>query len=231
MEIEPRPSVVAKKLWNIVRIVLIMMRKGLAKSKIMGEFHLLLKRGKLAGKAMAENFILHHYSAFSCRSNDAVSFISPREYEFSCSNSPANTYNPFHFNKRNKHHHGHHNYLSKSYNYDDVSTTVTAVQKMLEIYLNNNNNSGTNNVNHSNNFLHHHLGGDQTVEASPLVTLPGFGRSPAVRQLRITDSPFPLKDEGGDSLVDAKADDFIKKFYKNLKQQKRMSYLESPYRF
>ncbi|EXB59783.1 hypothetical protein L484_010894 [Morus notabilis] len=222
MEIEPRPSVVAKKLWNIVRIVLIMMRKGLSKSKLMVDFHLLLKRGKLAGKAMAENFILHHYSAFSCRSNDAVSFISPREYEFSCSNSPAN-FNPFHFNKRNKHHHHHHNNynLSRSYNYDDVSSTVTAVQKVLEMYLSNNNST-----NHGN----YHLGGDQTVEASPLVMLPGFGKSPLVRQLRITDSPFPLKDEGGDNQVDVKAEDFINKFYKNLKLQKKMSYLESPYR-
>lgn len=83
-------------------------------------------------------------------------------------------------------------------------TTVAAVQKVLEM-LNNE---------------------AAAVEASPMV-LPGFGRSPMVRQLRVTDSPFPLKDEG-DSQVDKAAEEFIKKFYKDLKSQKRMSALESP---
>ncbi|PON45141.1 Avr9/Cf-9 rapidly elicited protein [Parasponia andersonii] len=219
-QIEASTSVVAKKLWNIVRVVFIMMRKGLSKSKIMVEFHMLMKRGKLAGKAMAHNFILNHSTAsaaFSCRSNDAVSFVSPREYEFSCSNSPAAAafnnylYRPFgHFNKRNKHSH----YFPKSsaYDHDDVSSTVSAVQKvLLEMY------------NLNNNYNHQNMG----VEASPLVTLPGFGKSPlGMRQLRITDSPFPLNNEGGDTQVDSKAEDFINKFYKNLKLQR----LDSPAR-
>lgn len=165
----------------------------------MVDLHLMLKRGKLAGKAMANNLTLNnHFSAMSCRSNDALSFISPREYEFSCSNSPA-YHNPFQFNKR-KHHH---NNVTKSYRYDDV-TTVNAVQKVLEM-LNN-----------------------DMVEASPLVTLPGFGKSPMVRQLRVTDSPFPLKDDG-DSQVDKAAEEFINKFYKDLQLQKRTAALESPY--
>uniref|UniRef100_A0A803P2Z5 Uncharacterized protein n=1 Tax=Cannabis sativa TaxID=3483 RepID=A0A803P2Z5_CANSA len=88
-QIEASTSVVAKKLWNIVRVVFIMMRKGLSKSKIMVEFHMLMKRGKLAGKALAHNFILNHGVSSSsassigggggsgCRSSDAVSFVSP----------------------------------------------------------------------------------------------------------------------------------------------------------
>ncbi|KAF4390028.1 uncharacterized protein LOC115703935 [Cannabis sativa] len=224
-QIEASTSVVAKKLWNIVRVVFIMMRKGLSKSKIMVEFHMLMKRGKLAGKALAHNFILNHGAftsssassiggggGFGCRSSDAVSFVSPREYEFSCSNSPAapafnNLYKSLgHFNKRSSNKH----YFAKSssssastkFDYDDVSNTVNAVQKvLLEMY----------NMNHNNNNI------DQ---ASPLVTLPGFGKSPlGMRQLRITDSPFPLNYEGGDTQVDSKADDFIKRFYKNLKMQ------------
>ncbi|XP_062090878.1 uncharacterized protein LOC133797098 [Humulus lupulus] len=225
-QIEASTSVVAKKLWNIVRVVFIMMRKGLSKSKIMVEFHMLMKRGKLAGKALAQNFVLNHATfssssistggGFGCRSNDAVSFISPREYEFSCSNSPAafnNLYKTFgHFNKRSNKHH----YFTKSsganntnYDYDDVSNTVNAVQKVLfEMY----------NMNHNNNSSH--IYPSSTVEASPLVTLPGFGKSPmGMKQLRITDSPFPLNYEGGDTQVDSKADDFIKRFYRNLKMQ------------
>lgn len=68
----------------------------------------------------------------------------------------------------------------------------------------------------------------RVVEASPLVTLPGFGTSPVGRQLRVTDSPFPLKDEG-DSQVDKAAEEFIKKFYKDLNLQKTMALLDSPY--
>ncbi|XP_062148434.1 uncharacterized protein LOC133857254 [Alnus glutinosa] len=200
MEMEPNPPAVAKKLWNMMRVVFFMLRKGICKSKIMVDLHLMLKRSKLAGKAIAENMTLHnHLSAMSCRSNDALSFVSPREYEFSCSNSPA-YHHPFHFNKR-KHHH---NLFTKSYRYDDV-TTANAVQKVIEM-LNN-----------------------DMAEASPLVTLPGFGKSPMVRQLRVTDSPFPLKDDG-DSRVDKAAEDFINKFYKDLKLQKRTAAIESPYR-
>ncbi|KAJ7969548.1 Avr9/Cf-9 rapidly elicited protein [Quillaja saponaria] len=208
MDMEPSPPVVAKKLWNMVRIVFFMLRKGICKSKLMVDLHLMLKRGKLASKAIVNNLMLHHhYAAFTCRSNDShLSFISPREYEFSCSNSPA--YPIFQINKRNKHHHhhhgAHHHFPKSSYRYDDV-TTVNAVQKMLEM-----------------------LNNDISVEASPLVTLPGFGKSPIGKQLRITDSPFPLKDEG-DSQVDKAADDFITKFYKDLKLQKNKAALESPY--
>ena len=56
--------------------------------------------------------------------------------------------------------------------------------------------------------------------ASP--ALPGFGRSPMVRQLRITDSPFPLKDIDGDGEVDKAAEEFIERFYNELKRQKNM---------
>ncbi|KFK29463.1 hypothetical protein AALP_AA7G137400 [Arabis alpina] len=54
---------------------------------------------------------------------------------------------------------------------------------------------------------------------------------PAARQLRVTDSPFPLEDAGDDDhVVDKAAEEFIKKFYKNLKLQKNMgNVLESPY--
>ncbi|KAK4719189.1 hypothetical protein R3W88_017527 [Solanum pinnatisectum] len=62
----------------------------------------------------------------------------------------------------------------------------------------------------------------QSETASP-DALPGFGRStPAVRQLRITDSPFPLRDaDNGDMIshVDEKADEFISRFYRHLRRE------------
>ncbi|CAL1414318.1 unnamed protein product [Linum trigynum] len=216
---EPKtPEEVAKKLWHIARVVFFMLRRGISKSRIAVDLGLLAKRGnKLAGKAIA-NFLTfnglgggthshshvstahHHYHnksssfLFGCRSNGAVSFVSPREYEFSCSNSPALSFYPFH--KRRK-----------AAKYDDA-TTVAAVQRMLEM------------LNHS----------EASAAASPM--MPGFGRSPAtVRQLRITDSPFPVKDEGGGGQVDRAADEFIKRFYKDLKSEKATAAAmdQSPY--
>lgn len=57
---------------------------------------------------------------------------------------------------------------------------------------------------------------------SPL--LPGFGPSPQVRQLRITDSPYPVRDFEENNNVDEAADEFINKFYKDLKRQNALAY-------
>ncbi|CAI8611934.1 unnamed protein product [Vicia faba] len=63
------------------------------------------------------------------------------------------------------------------------------------------------------------LSNDQAiVEASP--ALFGLDRSPAVRRLRVTDSPFPLRDDDEkDSQIDKAAEEFIKRFYSQLKMQ------------
>ncbi|KAF5793289.1 hypothetical protein HanXRQr2_Chr09g0415781 [Helianthus annuus] len=53
--------------------------------------------------------------------------------------------------------------------------------------------------------------------ASP--ALPGFGRSPVVRQLRVSDSPFPLSNVDEDSHVDEAAEQFINRFYSDLRRQ------------
>ncbi|KAF7851883.1 hypothetical protein BT93_L2026 [Corymbia citriodora subsp. variegata] len=211
MEMEPRTPEVVKKLWSVVRAVAFAMRKGMfSKSKLMVDLHILLQRGKLAGKAIG-SLMLHHYSTFTCRSDDDVACVSAstfalREYEFSCSNTPAN--NLF-FPKRGSKHRHHHSrrrhHLAPRYN-DAVA--IGAVQKVLEM-----------------------LNSADVVEASPML-LPGFGKSPVVRQLRITDSPFPLKDDDGDGgLVDAAAEEFIRKFHKDLRLQKTMASVESPYHY
>lgn len=71
------------------------------------------------------------------------------------------------------------------------------------------------------------LSGD--VAASPLMGA-AFGRSPvAVRQLRVTDSPFPLKDDDVDCHVDKAADEFIERFYKELRRQKWKAVQEAAY--
>ncbi|KAF6167301.1 hypothetical protein GIB67_043162 [Kingdonia uniflora] len=170
-----------------------MIRRGILKSKFMVDLHnLMMKRGKFAGKAIGNLMFHHNYSStFGCRSQDQhLSFITPtpREYEFSCSNTP--NYNPFHVST-NKH-------RKNRDRYNRDITTVNAVQKILEML----NNEVT-----------------VTEAASPL--LPGFGLStPRVRQLRITDSPFPLKNGEEDSHVDKEAEEFIERFYQQLRLQK-----------
>nr|GEW23343.1 hypothetical protein [Tanacetum cinerariifolium] len=47
---------------------------------------------------------------------------------------------------------------------------------------------------------------------------PGFEKSPMVRQLRITDSPFPLSNGDEDGQVDADADEYITRFYNSLRR-------------
>ncbi|XP_058774169.1 uncharacterized protein LOC131648427 [Vicia villosa] len=64
------------------------------------------------------------------------------------------------------------------------------------------------------------LNNDQEiVEASPALSI--FERSSRVRQLRVTDSPFPLRDDddGKDNQIDKAAEDFIKRFYRQLRKQ------------
>ncbi|CAN0858752.1 hypothetical protein LINGRAHAP2_LOCUS7439 [Linum grandiflorum] len=57
---------------------------------------------------------------------------------------------------------------------------------------------------------------------APSPMLPGFGKSPMGRQLRITDSPFPLREEdhGDNGVVDQKAGEFIANFYRELQKQR-----------
>ncbi|XP_022965939.1 uncharacterized protein LOC111465667 [Cucurbita maxima] len=201
MEVEPIRPAVKKKLWNVLRAVVFMLRKGVRTF----DLHLILKRSKIAGKAIGNLIEFHHGSAFSCQTIDiANSYISTRDYEFSCSNSPA-AYPFRYFNKLRKHRN--HQYFPKSYRHDDFST-VAAVTRVLDI-----------------------LQTDQNSEKSPLVPLPGFGKSPlVVRQLRVTDSPFSLKDDGDSQFVDKAAEEFIKKFYKDLRLERSFAACESPYR-
>ncbi|VFQ83219.1 unnamed protein product [Cuscuta campestris] len=55
---------------------------------------------------------------------------------------------------------------------------------------------------------------------APSPALPGFGRTPVVRQLRVSDSPYPIREaEEGGGQVDAAAEAFISKFYNALRRQ------------
>ncbi|KAJ0007992.1 hypothetical protein Pint_29627 [Pistacia integerrima] len=195
MEQQQNLPVLAKRMWSIVRVMFFMVRKGLSKRKLMVDLNMMLKRGKIAGKALSN--LLHHHSHHNHHVSSYV--VPPNEYEFSCSNTPNYTF-PFHLNKRKSNYHHFFGCAHAPPTDDDDVNTVKVVLEML------NNN-------------------DMLVEASP--ALPGFGRSPFVRPLRITDSPFPLRDVDEDNgYVDKAAEEFIQKFYKELEKQKKLSTAE-----
>ncbi|KAL1551578.1 hypothetical protein AAHA92_19400 [Salvia divinorum] len=163
---EQNLPIIAKKFWKIVRVLYFMLRKGISKAKLLADLGLMMKRGKIAGKAAIHNLIFHHA--------DAARPI--KEYEFSCGNSPAFNFPSFKRGKR-----------AVAAAPFDGELLAAALEMM------------------------------NGAAASP--ALPGFGPSPMVRQLRITDSPFPLCNVEEDNHVDEAAERFIMKFYSDLKRQ------------
>ncbi|XP_054785339.1 uncharacterized protein LOC129291825 [Prosopis cineraria] len=189
---------IAKRVWNLVRVAFFMLRKGISKGKLLMDLNMMLKRRrKIAGKAIS-NLMFHHHHHHHHDGSSHHQFSGQHEYEFSCSNTPNNFFfsiggSKRHHHSRHPHHHNHSLFFACAHEppTQDDEVVVKAVLEMLN--------------------------NEVMVEASP--ALPGFGRSPMVRQLRVTDSPFPLRDTDGDHQVDKAAEEFIKKFYKELKNQ------------
>ncbi|KAJ0755522.1 hypothetical protein HanPI659440_Chr09g0358891 [Helianthus annuus] len=173
---------VAKKVWSMVRAMLYMIKKNISKRKLLLDLNMMMKRSKIARKALKNRMHHHHSPNF------------PEHYEFSCSNTPVYPLSFFTTNK--KHHKQHkkttHNKSTVVNNEHDHIFVDPAVIKALEMML-------------------------ASAAASPVV--PGLGKSPMVRQLRVTDSPFPLSNGEEDSYVDEAAEKFIVKFYNELRRQ------------
>ncbi|KAE8699458.1 Casein kinase I protein isoform 1 [Hibiscus syriacus] len=206
---EQNTAVTAKRVWSIVKAILFMMRKGiLSKRKLMVDLNMKLKRGKIAGAKAIGSFMFHHHHNNDNRqvstSFTAEAPAAAGEYEFSCSNTPKYIF-PFNLATKKKSNNYYQHFFACTHAPptldDDNVATINAVKVALEM-LNKN-----------------------VVAASPM--LPGFGQTPLARQLRITDSPFPLRDVDEDNgYVDKAAEDFINKFYKDLKlQNNRMAEL------
>ncbi|KAK9666076.1 hypothetical protein RND81_14G158700 [Saponaria officinalis] len=191
---EQNVQVIAKKAWHIAKVVYFLLRKNISKRKFLLELkYLATKRPKLTGKTT-----YHHKNHHNCGG----------AYEFSCSNTPSHqTY--FNHNKRGN--------KSKDYYYcptihaRDGERELHAVNRVLDMMLTVGNGQNNGDVESS------------LFSYSPVLPGFGFGRSPVVRELRVTDSPYALlnNDEGEmiDYRVDEAADEFIKRFYDQLKQQ------------
>ncbi|EHA8590496.1 hypothetical protein COCNU_scaffold019505G000010 [Cocos nucifera] len=200
------PKDTSKKLWRIVRSIYQMFRRGIIRAV---DLHLLLQRGKIAGKALGDLLTSHHHyhttsggtsypSTFSCRSMDVnTAFYSPKEIQFSCSNTPSH---PFLYStkRRNRRH--------RDYYYN---CKVAAIAKAFEI-LNSEILETT----------------DVAVASASPESEWSYGKSPVVvRQLRVTDSPFPTREEEEevDDRIDSEAEEFIRRFYEQLRLQQCVS--------
>ncbi|XP_054782471.1 uncharacterized protein LOC129289687 [Prosopis cineraria] len=192
---ESNSTVISKRAWSIVRVFFFMLRKGFAKGKLMMNLNLMLKRpGKLAGKAIA-NHISHHHGGSATFHDVPLHFSTAREYEFSCSNTPNYSF----FSKRRNPRH----LFACAQAPLTLDDDTVAVHNALKVAL---------------EMLDDKKYKD-VVEASP--ELLGFGRTAMGRQLRVTDLPFPVQDGNNDrdDPVDEAAEEFIKRFYRELRKQ------------
>ncbi|KAK6912012.1 Protein of unknown function DUF761, plant [Dillenia turbinata] len=184
-----------------------MVRKGMSKRKLLVDLNMMMKRGKIAGTKAFHNLKFRHhrntsFSFTSASSRDQHVFPTPSHsyYEFSCSNTPVHTlssYLPFHLHK----------HRTQPRAADAPSTADDmAVDIVLEMLKSSD------------------LADDGATHVASAY-LPGFRRSPMVRPLRITDSPFPLPnmDDEETRQVNKAAEDFIKRFYNDLKTQSRIT--------
>ncbi|KAL2936277.1 DNA ligase [Bienertia sinuspersici] len=169
---EQNLPIITKKVWKMMKMALLMLRKGICKKKLLLDLNLMMKRAKLTAKAASASATTVVWSTHQ-----------PREYEFDCKNTPLYR----HYFNKNKNGHDHHNnyYIMPSPNVKD-HTEFEAVNKVLESMVSNK------------------LNGKR-------------------RQLSITDSPFMSQNEEVNNKygqrVDEAAEDFIKKFYSQLKAQ------------
>jgi len=201
----------ARRLWHVVLAVCHMLRRGLSRKRIMMDVHLLLGRGKLAGRAL-RGLLAHpaghgHLTAYGASSSSSLAsfYGHPREVEFSCTTTPSylQHYGLFPFKGGRRGARGEYGGLDAAAvarAFDMLSAEVEA-------------GGGTPAVSAA--------GGVATATPSPMVARI-LRRSPAgVRPLRATDPPPPAAPEDGccNERVDAEADDFIRKFYEQLRLQ------------
>ncbi|CAA2959215.1 Hypothetical predicted protein [Olea europaea subsp. europaea] len=114
----------------------------------------------------------------------------PNEFEFSCSNGPAYPNFKLPFHL-NKRKHNQRMFSPPPRATEEDFMNMSEVEKTLEVFY--------------------------SAAASPAFL--GFGKSPIIRQLRVTDSPFPLRNADDDNHVDEAAEKFIMKFHDDLRRQ------------
>lgn len=185
--------VVAKRLWNIVKMAFLLLRKGsVLKRKIMVDIHLMMKRGKV----LLGNLLLNH--SLHSLGRSSMTGFGLHDYEFSCSNSPA----PFSFHMRSKHH-----------SYFPSMALFSCIQpRALDEDLDNKSNAVV--ISQSEYFT------KSNMDLSNLPVVDGSRPlSPFCR------SKEELYADQADHQVDKQAEEFISKFYDQIRLQRQVSLL------
>ncbi|XP_047341254.1 uncharacterized protein LOC124944951 [Impatiens glandulifera] len=204
-------QVAARRFWNIVRGMILVLRKNICNKKklTMFDFDIMFKRGKLAGKNIIHNLAFHSQSKAGARYHFPSQLGPHHEYEFSCSNTPARVF-PFPF--RNKNNNNNHFFACAHApeTADDIPCSsgsfTFSSSELLESPA-----------------VAAFLKSPMFYNANSSPALPGFGRTPISRQLRVTDSPYPVHDLEESCHVDKAAEEFILKFYEHLRKQDSMA--------
>ena len=228
------PPGFGKRLMSVLRAVYHMLRRGLCRKRLMMDLHLLFGRGKLAGKAL-RNLVAaanhphgahHHHHLVAARAgagspNGAAGAASssasaadlpfapnPSDVEFSCETTPSYSYAgpvralfPFRIRGRG---------AARGCDGLDFAQVARALEMM----------SAAEDAAAGAGETPPPPASAAGATPSPMLAL-SLGRSPAgARQLRVTDSPFPLEPEGVvDERANSNFDAFINKFYENLRLQ------------
>ncbi|KAG4939399.1 hypothetical protein JHK82_045123 [Glycine max] len=197
---EAHSPVIAKKLWNVLRITFFMIRKGLvSKRKLIMDMNLMMKKGKLLRKSMS-NFMSSHHHHHHHHSKSLARGYGMQEYEFSCSNSPSPVF--FHVPKK-KHH----------FNFPCMNTTEV-VEEPRPVVL-------VPNMTPEYTFNHRF---DNASDFAPGERISPF----TVRISNYSSEDEENEQEGGNgnAQVDDQAEAFIRRFYEQLRMQSRMQLLE-----
>ncbi|KDP41889.1 hypothetical protein JCGZ_26907 [Jatropha curcas] len=166
------------------------------------DMNLMMKRGKLLRKSVTNLLHHHHNHRHMTRGNYGI-----QDYEFSCSNSPNPVF--FHVSKR-KHHH-----YFPCINIPDVVEEEEEDEennKAVMVMLPKNSPDNTFNYFHSDQFA-------SGEKRSP---------SPSPFSVRVSNysSEEEIVDSGNGGQVDHEAEEFIRRFYEQLRLQSRMQLLQ-----
>ena len=206
---EVHSPVIAKKLWNVLRITFFMIRKGLvSKRKLIMDMNLMMKKGKLLRKSLSNLMSCrhhHHHSKSLARGGYGL-----QEYEFSCSNSPNPIFS--HLPKR-KHH----------FNFPCINSAEVTEEEHEELAVFEGEEEPMGVVlmpktpeytfNRRFDASDFTLGGKESPLRSPF-------------SVRISSYSSEDENEGGNDQVDDQAEDFIRRFYEQLRMQSCMQLLQ-----
>ncbi|ESW33787.1 hypothetical protein PHAVU_001G098600 [Phaseolus vulgaris] len=198
---EVHSPVVAKRLWNVMRITFFMIRKGLiSKRKMIMDMNLMMKKGNVR-KSLSNLMSSHHHHhnpESVTRGGLGV------HYEFSCSNSPNPVF--FHMPKR-KHH----------FNFPCIHTPeVLDDEHRFSFEVESDVPKGVVTV-------------PKTPEYMYNIFVPGE-KSPLLSPFSVRVSNYSALDESeeignDDHVVDDQAEDFIRKFHDQLRSQSPVQFL------